>query len=81
MQLLLDLFSFSAASVLALARYPVSDDKLLMDIVEKYISEQLNLTKGSISEVKVLNNCTIFLMLIAKILLQFLEIVAIYILH
>ncbi|XP_059447116.1 uncharacterized protein LOC132178652 isoform X2 [Corylus avellana] len=51
-QLLLDLFSFSAATVLALARYPVSDDKLLIDIVEKYILEQLNLTKDSISEVK-----------------------------
>lgn len=70
MQLLLDLFNFSAAGVLALARYPVSDDKLLMDSVEKYISEQLNLTKDSISEVKVLNNCTIFLMIIAEILLQ-----------
>lgn len=70
LQLLLDLFNFSAAGVLALARYPVSDDKLLMDSVEKYISEQLNLTKDSISEVKVLNNCTIFLMLIAEILLQ-----------
>jgi hypothetical protein len=65
----LDLFSFSAATVLALARYPISDDKLLIDIVEKYILEQSNLTKDSISEVKVLNNCTIFLMLIAEILL------------
>ena len=71
LQLRLNLFSFFAASVLALARFLVSDDKLLTDIVEKYILEQLNLTKDSISEVKVLNNCTIFLMLIAEILLQF----------
>ncbi|KAB8500224.1 hypothetical protein FH972_025401 [Carpinus fangiana] len=52
LKLLLDLCSFFAASVLALARFPVSDDKLLTDIVEKYILEQLNLTKDSILEVK-----------------------------
>nr|XP_023881230.1 uncharacterized protein LOC111993632 [Quercus suber] len=51
-QLLLDLLSFSAASFLALARYPVSDDKPLMDIVEKYILEQLDITKDSVSELK-----------------------------
>ncbi|XP_075664305.1 uncharacterized protein LOC142633929 isoform X1 [Castanea sativa] len=51
-QLLLDLLSFSAASFSALARYPVSDDKPLMDIVEKYILEQLDVTKDSVSEVK-----------------------------
>ncbi|XP_034678161.1 uncharacterized protein LOC117908615 isoform X2 [Vitis riparia] len=51
-QLLLDFFSFSAASFSALARYPVSEDKELIVIVERFILEQLNLAKDSISEVK-----------------------------
>ncbi|XP_041013996.1 uncharacterized protein LOC121257155 isoform X1 [Juglans microcarpa x Juglans regia] len=51
-QLLLDLLRFSAASFSALATYHVSDDEPLMDSVENYISEQLNLTKNSIAEVK-----------------------------
>ncbi|KAK7856315.1 hypothetical protein CFP56_023635 [Quercus suber] len=53
--LLLDLLSFSAASFWALARrYSVSDDKPSIDIVEKYILEQLDVTKDSVSEVKML---------------------------
>jgi len=55
LQLLLDLLSFSAASFSALARYSVSDDKPSIDIVEKYILEQLDVTKDSVSEVKVPN--------------------------
>ena len=53
LQLLLDFFSFSAASFSALARYPVSEDKELIVIVERFILEQLNIAKDSISEVKV----------------------------
>ncbi|RVW88470.1 hypothetical protein CK203_043899 [Vitis vinifera] len=52
LQLLLDFFSFSAASFSALARYPVSEDKELIVIVERFILEQLNIAKDSISEVK-----------------------------
>ncbi|KAK9289114.1 hypothetical protein L1049_017587 [Liquidambar formosana] len=51
-QLLLDLLSFSAASFSALAKYPVPSDRVLMDIVENL--EQLNITKDSITEIKLL---------------------------
>ncbi|KAK9289292.1 hypothetical protein L1049_017768 [Liquidambar formosana] len=51
-QLLLDLLSFSAASFSALAKYPVPSDRVLMDIVEKFTLEQLNITKDSITEIK-----------------------------
>ncbi|KAL5542514.1 hypothetical protein UlMin_010224 [Ulmus minor] len=51
-QLLLDLLSFSTASFSALARYPVSVDELSINVIEKFITEQLNLTKDSISEIK-----------------------------
>ncbi|KAM0985685.1 hypothetical protein ACFX13_013145 [Malus domestica] len=51
-ELLLDLLSFSGVSFSALARFPVSTDKLSMDIVEKFLVEQLNLIKDSISEIK-----------------------------
>ncbi|KAJ7979694.1 Holliday junction resolvase [Quillaja saponaria] len=51
-QLLLDMLRFAAASFSALAKHPVSDDKVSMDIVENFILELLNLTKISISEIK-----------------------------
>ncbi|PON40374.1 holliday junction resolvase [Parasponia andersonii] len=51
-QLLLDLLSYSAAIYSALARNPVSVDKESMDIREKFIIEQLNLTRDLISEIK-----------------------------
>lgn len=54
LQLLLNLLSFSGASFSFLARFPVSVDKLSLDIVEKFFVEQLNLIKDSISEIKVL---------------------------
>lgn len=54
LQLFLNLLSFSGASFSFLARFPVSVDKLSLDIVEKFFVEQLNLIKDSISEIKVL---------------------------
>ncbi|PON66095.1 holliday junction resolvase [Trema orientale] len=51
-QLLLDLLSYSAAIYSALARNPVSVDKVSMDIREKFIIEQLSLTRDLISEMK-----------------------------
>lgn len=51
-QLLLDCFSFSADTFLALTRYPVLDDKDSRGIVENFTLEQLNLTKEAISEAK-----------------------------
>ncbi|KAK0608541.1 hypothetical protein LWI29_032140 [Acer saccharum] len=49
-QLLMDFLSFSAASFLALTRYPVSNNEESMSIVEKFTLEQLNLTKDAISD-------------------------------
>lgn len=54
LQLLLNLLSFSGASFSFLERFPVSVDKLSLDIVEKFFVEQLNLIKDSISGIKVL---------------------------
>ncbi|XP_024021684.1 uncharacterized protein LOC21391650 [Morus notabilis] len=51
-EVLLDLLSFSAASYSALARYPISVDKVSMDITEKFIMEQLNITNDAISASK-----------------------------
>lgn len=68
LQLLLDLLSFSGVSFSALARFPVYTDKLSMDIVEKFLVEQLNLIKDSISHIKVLINCTVFPVLIFVII-------------
>ncbi|KAL2463257.1 hypothetical protein Fot_52913 [Forsythia ovata] len=51
-QLLLDLLSYSSASYSAFARYPVSGNKELMLSLGNFISEQLNLTKDSVSEIK-----------------------------
>ncbi|KAG4133770.1 hypothetical protein ERO13_D08G110908v2 [Gossypium hirsutum] len=35
-----------------MARYSVVTDKVSMEVVEEFILEQLNLTKGTISEIK-----------------------------
>ena len=48
------MLNFSGASFSALARYPVSVEKMTVDIVETFFDEELNLIKDSISEVKVL---------------------------
>ncbi|TYH76656.1 hypothetical protein ES332_D04G100500v1 [Gossypium tomentosum] len=50
--LLLDFLSFSAFSFSSMARYLVVTDKVSMEVVEEFILEQLNLTKGTISEIK-----------------------------
>ncbi|CAK9163956.1 unnamed protein product [Ilex paraguariensis] len=57
-KLLLDFLIFSVASFSPLMRYPALGDKELMAIVEKFILEQLNLIKVSISEIKVMNACS-----------------------
>lgn len=54
LQLLLDLLNFSAASFSAVAKYPISRDKELVVITERFVLEQLNLAKELISENKVL---------------------------
>lgn len=54
LQLLLDLLNFSAASFSAVAKNPVSCDKELVVITERFVLEQLNLAKELISENKVL---------------------------
>ncbi|KAK5803003.1 hypothetical protein PVK06_030640 [Gossypium arboreum] len=51
-QLLLDFLSFSASSFSSMARYSVVTDKESMEVVEDFILEQLNLIKGTISEIK-----------------------------
>ncbi|GMJ08269.1 FIDGETIN-LIKE-1 INTERACTING PROTEIN [Hibiscus trionum] len=51
-QMLLDFLSFSASSVSSMTRYSVVTDKASMEVVEKSILEQLNLTKDAISEIK-----------------------------
>jgi len=53
LQLLLDLFSLSAASMVALKRHPVFGDNASAATVEKFILEQLNLIKDVVSEIKV----------------------------
>ncbi|KAG6781449.1 hypothetical protein POTOM_014354 [Populus tomentosa] len=55
-QLLLDLFSLSAASMVALKRHPVFVDNASAAIVEKFILEQLNLIKDLVSEIKRINS-------------------------
>ncbi|XP_062109065.1 uncharacterized protein LOC133819751 isoform X2 [Humulus lupulus] len=55
-QLLLDFLRFSTASYSALARIPVSVNKTLKDTTEKFIIEQLNLTKELISDIKRINS-------------------------
>ncbi|XP_043707566.1 uncharacterized protein LOC122656928 [Telopea speciosissima] len=51
-QLVFDLLGFSVACFSALTRSPILGEKLVMPIVEKFFSEQLNLTKATISEIK-----------------------------
>ncbi|KAH7521858.1 hypothetical protein FEM48_Zijuj07G0076600 [Ziziphus jujuba var. spinosa] len=51
-ELLFNLLSFSAASFSALARYPVTVNQLSMNSIEKFILEQLSLTKDLVSEFK-----------------------------
>ncbi|XP_022974865.1 uncharacterized protein LOC111473635 isoform X1 [Cucurbita maxima] len=51
-QLLLDAVKFSAAIFSALARYPLSEDKALMNMVENFILEQLNLMNELVSEIQ-----------------------------
>ncbi|KAL7081323.1 hypothetical protein ACP275_14G032800 [Erythranthe tilingii] len=51
-QLVLDLLSYSAASYSALARYPVPANKELVVSLENFISEQFNLMKDLVSEIK-----------------------------
>ncbi|XP_057992670.1 uncharacterized protein LOC110659375 isoform X2 [Hevea brasiliensis] len=55
-QLLLDFLSLSAAIVMALTRYPFLTDNDSTIIVERFVSEQLNLTKDVVSETKRINN-------------------------
>ncbi|KAI9398369.1 hypothetical protein POPTR_003G175300v4 [Populus trichocarpa] len=55
-QLLLDLFSLSAASMVALKRHPVFVDNASAATVEKFILEQLNLIKDVVSEIKRINS-------------------------
>ncbi|KAG7028781.1 hypothetical protein SDJN02_09962, partial [Cucurbita argyrosperma subsp. argyrosperma] len=50
--LLLDAVKFSAASFSALARYPLSEEKALMNTVENFILEQLNLMNELVSEIQ-----------------------------
>ncbi|KAG5512734.1 hypothetical protein RHGRI_038844 [Rhododendron griersonianum] len=69
-QLLLDLLSYSAACFSALARYPISDSKELMDVVEKCTFEQLNLAKISISEVKRINTFGLEVLKVAQLVLE-----------
>ncbi|XP_022870168.1 uncharacterized protein LOC111389483 isoform X2 [Olea europaea var. sylvestris] len=52
-QLLLDLLSYSSASYSAFARYPILGNKEVMLSLGNFISEQLNLTKDSVSEIKI----------------------------
>ncbi|XP_011020704.1 PREDICTED: uncharacterized protein LOC105122981 isoform X3 [Populus euphratica] len=55
-QLLLDLFSLSAASMVALKRHAVFVDNASAAVVERFISEQLNLIKDIVSEIKNINS-------------------------
>lgn len=53
MQLVLDLLGYSAASYAALARYPVPSDTELVVSLDNFISEQFNLVKELVLEIKV----------------------------
>ncbi|KAF9686216.1 hypothetical protein SADUNF_Sadunf03G0135600 [Salix dunnii] len=55
-QLLLDLFSLSAASIVALKKQPVFVDNASAAIIERFILEQLNLIKDVVSEIKRINS-------------------------
>nr|DAD20161.1 TPA_asm: hypothetical protein HUJ06_021624 [Nelumbo nucifera] len=51
-QLVVDLLSFSTSSFSALTKLPVPQEKVIILMVEKFVSEQLSLMKASISEFK-----------------------------
>ncbi|XP_071722902.1 uncharacterized protein [Rutidosis leptorrhynchoides] len=55
-QLLLEYFGFCKACFSALTSYPLSSDEATVTIVEKFLSEQLNLTRKAISESKRINS-------------------------
>ncbi|KAM3326989.1 putative protein isoform X1 [Capsicum chacoense] len=55
-QLLLDLLGYSTSIFAALTRYPTAVDKGLMSIIENFILEELNLTKGCILAVKAISS-------------------------
>ncbi|KAK3187790.1 hypothetical protein Dsin_027351 [Dipteronia sinensis] len=65
-QLLMDFFSYSAASFLALTRYPVSNNEESMSIVEKFTLEQLNLTKDAISDSKAISSAGLDILKVAQ---------------
>lgn len=54
MQLLLEILRFSSSTFSALLEFTDFGDKELMDILENFILEALNLTKDSISDAKVI---------------------------
>ncbi|KAF8388348.1 hypothetical protein HHK36_027014 [Tetracentron sinense] len=68
--LVLTLLRFSASGLSALARSPVLGDKVLMVIVEKFIFEQLNLIKDSISEIKRIHSIASELLKVAQMVLD-----------
>ncbi|XP_028794804.1 uncharacterized protein LOC114750374 [Neltuma alba] len=55
-QLLLEAMRFSASTFLALMKFPVFDDRVLMDAVANFVLEALSLAKASISDVKKLQS-------------------------
>lgn len=55
-QLLLEAMKFSASTFLALLKFPVFDDKLLIDAFANFVLEALNLAKASISDTKKLQS-------------------------
>lgn len=63
-QLLLDALKFSAAIFSALERYSLSEDKTLMNTVENFTLEQLNLMNESVSEIQVLTACILYWLLV-----------------
>ncbi|TXG72508.1 hypothetical protein EZV62_001087 [Acer yangbiense] len=65
-KLLMDFLSFSAASFLALTRYPVSNNEESMSIVEKFTLEQLNLTKDAISDSKAISSAGLDILKVAQ---------------
>ncbi|KAJ0092964.1 hypothetical protein Patl1_25859 [Pistacia atlantica] len=66
LSLLSEFLSFSADSFSALMRYPVSNCEASMIIIEKFIMEQLNLTKDAISESKIINSVGLDIIKVAQ---------------
>ncbi|XP_058101325.1 uncharacterized protein LOC131245712 isoform X2 [Magnolia sinica] len=69
-QLVLDSLSFSSATFSILTRSPIVGEKELMLIVENFISEQLNLTKASISEIKKIHSIASEVLKVAHVVLD-----------